>query len=409
MVALGMGKHELTHEVIFIGLPGPTHHYGGLSADNVASSSNRGTISSPKQAALQVLALVRRLRGLGVNTAILPPQLRPHMALLPMGIAAAPLALLEQASSSSAMWVANAATVTPSCDSADGLLHLTTANLLTNPHRRIEAEDTYRTLSAIFSHVPNAVVHPPVANPDEGAANHMRLGGLHVFVYGEAGRQSLAASQEIAKSHGLSPQQTLFIEQNPEVIRAGVFHNDVIAVSHETLLLVHEKAYVGGIKAIEEAAPNAKIITVAERELSVEEAVKTYFFNSQIVNTKNGMAVIAPAELETLYGGKAAKLMRKYFNQVHFLDLHQSMKNGGGPACLRLRVPMLESQLAGLVLADDAQLAALENLIEKYYPETLTPEGLREPQLYEHCKMLLEELLPLLGISSPSPSGRGPG
>ncbi len=250
-------------EVIFVGLPGPTHHYGGLSADNVAAVSNRGSISNPRQAALQALDLVRLLLSLGIEAAILPPQLRPHMGLLHQHFQgdddaviqqAAKNApeLLEKASSASAMWTANAATVAPAIDCADGKLHITTANLHTNLHRRIEAEATYHTLQAIFKTAPGCEVHPPLFAklPDEGAANHMRLSpshadtGLHVFAYSDGdGRQDLAASQAIAAQHHLSAAQALFVKQNPEVIRQGVFHNDVIAVSNEYVLLAHEKAY----------------------------------------------------------------------------------------------------------------------------------------------------------------------
>ena len=428
-------------EVIFVGLPGPTHHYGGLSEDNVASTANRGSVSNPKQAALQVLELVRLLRRLGTTVAILPPQLRPSLAMLRQQfggsddeviLEAAKRApqLLEKASSASAMWTANAATIAPSIDTADHKLHITVANLFTHPHRRIEAEDTYRVLQALFRTTHDSMVHPPLAADaglqDEGAANHMRLSpghdarGLHVFVYGadgdndpEGARQTLSASHAIAAQHRLSPQEMLFIKQNPQVITQGVFHNDVIAVSHEHVLLAHEKAYENGPEDIERIAhayralhpgKEALLLTIGEEELSVEEAVHTYFFNSQIVTKADGsMALIAPTEVKTLYGGKAARLMEKLcaghnpIKQVHYVDLRQSMRNGGGPACLRLRVPMNVRQLADLgentrVLADDLLLAALTKLIEAHYPAQLQAADLGDPALYKNCRQMLTEL-----------------
>src|SRR5690606_35310459 len=107
-------------EVIFVGLPGPTHNYAGLSPDNVAASTNRGRISRPREAALQALGLVRLLTSLGVEAAILPPQLRPHIPLLQTKFSGEPdevirkaakeaPELLQKACSSSAMWTANAA------------------------------------------------------------------------------------------------------------------------------------------------------------------------------------------------------------------------------------------------------------------------------------------------------------
>jgi succinylarginine dihydrolase len=443
---------QTVQEVIFVGLPGPTHHYSGLSSDNVASNLNRGSISNPRQAALQGLDLARLLNSLGIRAAILPPQLRPHLPLLRQHFSGndasvilqasreAP-ALLESASSSSAMWVANAATVTPAMDAGDGKLHLTTANLFTNIHRRIEAEDTHRVLSAIFAKVPDVMVHPPLSAAagvrDEGAANHMRLSdghsgkGLHVFVYGadgrptdpETARQTLSASKAVAKLHQIADNQAYFVRQNPEVIRGGVFHNDVIAVSNGHVLLAHEQAYDGQMHSIEQIAeaygalyPGKKpcVIPVRSCDLSVEEAVHTYFFNSQIVTRPDGgMVLIAPLETKELYDGKAADIMERIcmspdnpIDEMHMIDLRQSMQNGGGPACLRLRVPVNEEQLAALssqtqVMATEALLDQLSEVIEQHYPEQLHPMDVGNPDLYQCCRHVLTELgrvmqLPLL-------------
>lgn len=426
-------------EVIFIGMPGPTHHYGGLSADNVASSTNRGSASNPQLAALQAISLARRLRELGLVPAILPPQLRPHLPLLAerftdvsgdaLIVKAAKEApeLLESASSSSAMWSANAATVSPIADNKDGKLHLTTANLHTNLHRRIEAQDTHALLCAIFAPIPKTIMHPPLpdAQRDEGAANHMRLAprhfaqGLNVFVYSKAGRQSLEACQAIASAHGLMPEATLFIEQNPKVIEAGVFHNDVIAVSNEHVLLVHEDAYAGGREDIarigvaykQVSGHNLTTLIIERNELSVQEAVQTYFFNSQILTKFAGnMAVIAPKEVQELFGGKAMRLFEKIardsgnpIDEIITLDLRQSMRNGGGPACLRLRVAMNSAQLTALhensnVLADEPLLAALETLVKKHYREELYTADVADPALYHECKAMREELLALMRL-----------
>lgn len=437
------------HELICIGLPGPTHHYGGLSPDNVASSRNRGSVSNPKQAALQALELARLLNGLGVVTAILPPQLRPHLPLLRQhftGDDADILAqaertapeLLEKSASAASMWTANAATIAPAWDCADGALHITTANLYTNVHRRIEAEDTYRVLKAIFAQVPHAIVHPPLTAAtgmrDEGAANHMRLApthadkGLHVFVYGADGstrdpasaRQTLLASQAIQKQHCLAENQSLFIRQNPDVIRAGVFHNDVIAVSNESLLLAHAEAFEEGeddMARIQGAYtalhPGAKLHTVmiAPEELSVEEAVQCYFFNSQIVSLADGgMALIAPLEVKLLHEGRGLALMERMcadagnpITQVHTVDLRQSMRNGGGPACLRLRIQVTQAQLEALraqarVVVDEALLEQLTQLIHHHYPDELMAADLANPALYAASSALLQELSQVMGL-----------
>jgi len=436
-------------EVIFVGLPGPTHNYGGLSTDNVASSLNRGTSSNPKQAAYQALALVRLLKSLGITAGILPPQLRPHLPTLCgqfpgdaeeviRTAAAKHPALLEKMYSSSAMWAANAATVSPGPDTQDHKLHLTTANLHTNLHRRIEAEDTHRVLSAIFSHVPDCVMHPPLDAArgfrDEGAANHMRLAprhsdpALNVYVYGTDGsegdpktaRQTFSASDEIRKQHALRPRQSLFVKQDPDVIKEGVFHNDVIAVSNESVLLVHEKAYAGGMDDIERITlayetlhPGKKLclLLIKNTDLEVDEAVHTYFFNSQIVTKPNGMmAIVAPTEVKDLYAGKAARLMESIkndmgnpINEIHFADLRQSMNNGGGPACLRLRVPMTGAQIDAVkahvnVIADEALLMGIEKIIENQYPSELSADALADPRLYSVCRAMLSQLAGLMKL-----------
>jgi len=444
---------EPLQEVIFVGIPGPTHHYSGLSPDNVASNLNRGTVSNPRQAALQALDLIRLLQSLGVIAAVLPPQLRPHMPLLRQHFSgsdeevikqaafSAPV-LLAQAASTSSMWTANAATVSPVTDCADGKLHITTANLFTNLHRRIEAEDTYRVLQAIFAGAPDCVVHYPLSAAagacDEGAANHMRFSpnasaqGLEVFVYGadgsardpESARQTLSASKALQRQHHIPENAALFMRQNPIVIDEGVFHNDVIAVSHENLLLVHERAYDNGrydIARISEAysalhpGHELRVIGIEEDDLSLEEAVHTYLFNSQIVTRPDGgMALIAPIETGLLYEGKAARLLERIrddtsnpIDAIYPIDLRQSMRNGGGPACLRLRVPMTSAQLAAVsssvrVVADDIMLAALEKIIRTYYPEQLMPQDLGDISHYYKCREALAAFsdvmrLPLLG------------
>ena len=399
----------------------------------------------------------------GQTVGLLAPQLRPYIPLLaeyfPTALGADALieiaakenpTLLEKASASSAMWAANAATVSPSPDNADGKLHITTANLQTNLHRRIEASDTHALLAAIFKNVPDSVVHPPLnpspnrgearrgadmataaqqcplPNPpptgegiqymDEGAANHMRLGLLNVFVYSDAGRQSLSASETIAKNHGV--KHALFVKQNAEVIARGVFHNDVIAVSNDNVLLVHESAFADSGDTIRIAQVYEKIhgqklivITILDAELSVDEAVATYLFNSQIITKPDGkMAIIAPEEVGILYDGKAQKLLEKIradasnpIDEIITLDLRQSMRNGGGPACLRLRVPMLPAQLSALqkttnVIANDALLAGVEAIVEKYYPDELSASNLGNPELYHACQKMRDEMLALMKL-----------
>lgn len=437
-----------TKEVIFVGLPGPTHHYGGLSRDNVASEKNRGNSSSPKEAALQVLDLMRLMISLGEKVAILPPLLRPHMPLLRQHfegsndavIRAAALEapeLLEQACSSSSMWCANAATVSPVFDTKNSHLHITTANLFSNLHRRIEAEDTHYVLQQIFAEVPDCTVHMPLSAAagmhDEGAANHMRFApthdakGVEVFVYGADGstrdpqsaRQSLLASQEVMTAHQLPSKHALLVRQNPHVITQGVFHNDVIAVGHLNCLLAHELAFDAGAKAFDQIGAAYKALhkdalhelIISEDDLSIEEAVHSYLFNSQIIGTAvDGMSIIAPQETEELFEGKAMKLLEALcargdnpIRNVYTADLRQSMRNGGGPACLRLRVVMRDDQLEALtrqrhVCIDAELLEGIEETIHNHYPDHLTPQSLGNPLLYTACENALKSFSELMDV-----------
>src|SRR5262249_53263370 len=190
------------------GLVGPTHHFGGLSFGNLASMTHAGWHSRPRQAARQGLAQMRPARALGVPQAVLPPLPRPDVGFLrqvgfpgsdaevmAQAAASAPY-LLRLAMSSAFMWVANAATVIPSSDSADSRCHVVVANLAATAHRALEGSARAAMLRLLFRDSNLVVVHDPLPpNPvlsDEGAANHCRLaapqadGGYHLFVYGRA-------------------------------------------------------------------------------------------------------------------------------------------------------------------------------------------------------------------------------
>ena len=225
------------------------------------------------------------------------------------------------------MWAANAATISPGADTGDSRLHMTPANLHTQFHRSIEAATTSRILRKIFSDEQRFAHHPSLpssaAFSDEGAANHTRLWagdgsapGLEIFTYGRSGsrserpsrypaRQSLEASQSIARLHGLRQGGVLFVRQNPGAIDAGAFHNDVVCVGHRNVLLFHELAFDNGREAAEEihasfaavCAPPLFLLEVPESELPLTDAVATYLFNSQLVTLgDDSIALIAPLE-----------------------------------------------------------------------------------------------------------------
>jgi succinylarginine dihydrolase len=436
------------YEVNMDGLVGPTHHYAGLSAGNLASKANAQSMANPAAAAHQGIQKMRLLHNLGLKQAVLLPHRRPNLELLhELGFSGTPVQQIQKAAriapqllsacySASSMWTANAATVSASSDTKDSRIHFTAANLITNLHRHQEADFSRKLLQQVFADERYFYHHPilpkTMITADEGAANHSRLcrhhqdSGLGLFVYGkrifplgnnDAGtvrypaRQTLEASQAIARSHQLDPKKIVFAAQNPAVIDQGVFHNDVIAVANESLLLLHEDAFLNQASVLEELRQKAsfpiQIIEVSRRQLGVNDAVKNYLFNSQLVTLADKkMAMIAPSECETHPCIKKIidDLLQNDdipITQVHYLDLKQSMRNGGGPACLRLRVPLNEDELSAIhqgIIVTDALLASLDSWVDKHYRTELNASDLADPSLLQESFIALDELAVLLDL-----------
>lgn len=421
-------------EINFDGLIGPTHNYGGLSLGNLASAGNAAQTARPRAAALQGLAKMRACMDLGLAQGILLPHDRPNTALLrTLGIHgtddqvcarahAADPALLRNAVSASAMWAANAATVSPAPDTADGRCHLSVANLSSNLHRSIEAAETERQLRIIFADARHFAVHAPLPAPlgDEGAANHMRMGahhgtpGIEIFVYGKRqpggfpARQHRAASEAVARRHGLYPARTHFARQSDAAIQAGAFHNDVVAVANETVLFAHEQAFEDKAALyafIEAEVAEAAIIEVPAARVSLADAVSSYLFNSQLVTLpEGGMALIVPGEArdnDAVWAWLRELLASNGpIRALHVMDVRESMRNGGGPACLRLRVAVDEAAMAAIdprFLLDEAKWEALHRLVEAHWPETIAPGDLGHPNLWHTAWQARQALLNHIG------------
>ncbi|MGN6498314.1 MAG: N-succinylarginine dihydrolase [Tsuneonella sp.] len=378
-------------EINFDGIVGPSHNYAGLSLGNLAATAHAGDASYPRAAALQGLAKMRHNMALGLTQGFLLPLPRPngdYLARLGANPATDPR-LTAQAWSASSMWTANAATVSPAPDTADGRCHLTLANLVTMPHRAQEWPDTARQLALAFADSAHFAVHQPVPPSfgDEGAANHMRLcedhgaPGVEVFVYGRSGgafpaRQHEQASRAVARLHGLDPARTLFVEQNPAAIAAGAFHNDVVAVANGRVLFTHGEAFAdqaGTYAAIRAAFPQLEVVEVPASAVSLAEAIRTYLFNAQLVTLPGGdMALIVPSEcsesaavsrfLEGMLAGNGP------IGRVLPVDVRQSMANGGGPACLRLRVVADPRTVDSRFLLDEAKAEAIEAAVANHWP-----------------------------------------
>ncbi|MGS2720632.1 N-succinylarginine dihydrolase [Paraglaciecola aestuariivivens] len=442
-------------EANFDGLVGPTHNYAGLSYGNVASLSNASASSSPKQAAKQGLKKMKALADLGMVQGVLAPQERPDVASLRrLGFSGTDQAVLAAAAkqapaifqaccSASSMWTANAATVSPSADTADGKVHFTPANLTNKFHRSLEPQVTGNILKATFADQQYFAHHTHLPDNehfgDEGAANHTRLcqdygqSGLEIFVYGRhafdtskpapkkfPARQTYEASQAIARLHGLSQDKVVYVQQNPDLIDQGVFHNDVISVGNQNVLFYHEQAFYQSEQALQEikqkfGSDDLHFICVNTSDVSVQDAVKSYLFNTQIITLANGeMAIIAPTDCQenSAVSAYLDNLVQQNtpIKKVFYHDVKQSMRNGGGPACLRLRVAMNEQEFAAVnqqTLMSEHKFAQLNTWVDKHYRDTLHVNDLSDPQLLIESRTALDELTQLLDLGSVYPFQQG--
>ncbi|MGC0927827.1 N-succinylarginine dihydrolase [Pantoea agglomerans] len=432
-------------EANFDGLVGLTHHYAGLSFGNEASTRNQLQPSNPRLAAKQGLLKMKALADMGYVQGVIPPHERPNIAALrQLGfggsdeqvLAAAGKnapGLLSAVSSASAMWVANAATVSPSADSLDGRVHLTVANLNNKFHRAIEAPETAWLLRSIFRDDRHFAVHdalPQVAMfGDEGAANHNLLGdaygerGVQLFVYGRdsshegnapqryPARQTREASEAVARLHQLSPESVLYAQQNPAVIDQGVFHNDVIAVSNQQMLFCHQHAFVNQpelLAQLRSRVPGFVALEVPENRVSVKDAVETYLFNSQLLSRPDGTMMLVLPEESRQHPGVWRYLCEQVeadtpLKALKVFDLRESMYNGGGPACLRLRVvltPQEQQAVNPAVLMNDRLFSTLNNWVDRHYRDRLTQADLVDPQLLREGRDALDELTKLLDLGN---------
>ena len=410
-------------EINFDGLIGPSHNYAGLSPGNLAATRNAGAVAHPRAAALQGIAKMRANLDLGLVQGILLPHPRPDhhwLESVATNYTDAPQYLRAQALSASAMWAANAATVSPAPDTADGRCHLSVANLGTMPHRSHEWPATLAQLRLAFAH-PAFAVHPPVPLPfgDEGAANHMRLcehhdaPGIEIFVYGEAGgpfpaRQHREASEAVARRHDLDPARTLFWRQSDAAIAAGAFHNDVVAVANQTVLFAPEQAFADRERVYDELRrlmPIVEIVEVPAARVSLEDAIASYLFNAQLVSRETGMTLILPEEARANL--PVWRWLREHvagngpIRQLEVVDVRESMANGGGPACLRLRVVANPGTVDPRFLVDHAKLDRIAAIVEQYWPDHIAPDAIGEPDLIaaiETAHRRLFEGLDLVGL-----------
>lgn len=419
------------------GLSGPTYHFGGLASGNLASHQHANEHSNPKLAAMQCLQVMRLLADLGASVAVMPIQCRPHLKFLhALGFRGRPEVVLQKVAkqdmnlllasySSAHVFVANAAHVCASCDARDGKVHITPANLTSNLHRMMEVPSTAKMLQSIFTDERYFKHHSPLPSQatfsDEGQANDVRLcddAAVHLFCYGVAqkqttqhfaARQSLAACQAVARLHRLDRERVIFAEQSARAIDAGVFHHDIVCASHSRFMMLHQDAFAHQEQVISQLTAmcqDVMLVEINRRHLSLEQAVESYLFNSQLVRLgEDALAMIAPQECQQVPAAQAQidRLLEgdNPIQRVDYVFESEGMKNGGGPACLRLRLLLSEQEMAAVhpgVLFSNALEEKLKQWIDRYYRDRLSLEDLLDPLLIQEAQEACEALGDMLGI-----------
>jgi len=429
-------------EINFDGLIGPTHNYAGLSQGNLASQKHLNQTSNPKAAALQGLDKMRLIMDQGIPQGFFLPHERPHlMTLRAIGFGGTDEEVINQAAkknpallknvySASSMWSANAATFSPSIDSNDQKIHITPANLNSMFHRSIEHEFTKTQLELMFGGV--AKVHEPIKNisgyGDEGAANHLRVSAQHlmpgfqIFVYGSSAfevhqgiiaRQAEEISQAVSIQHQLDPDRVLFLKQNEQAIYSGSFHNDIVSLANEEVFIFHQEAFADRVELervlhqLKDHVKGFHPIEILSKDISLDDLVSSYLLNSQLITVKNNeMMMLLPEEVQN--HGNCMKWLEEIkssspIKRLEFVDIHQSMMNGGGPACLRFKAVVNSDELVKInkkFLLSPEKLINLRALVSKHYRDRINPDDLLDIKLMEESYLFLDELTQLLGIGS---------
>jgi succinylarginine dihydrolase len=200
----------------------------------------------------------------------------------------------------------------------------------------------------------------------------------------------------------------VFARQHPRAIAAGAFHNDVVMVATCERLLLHESSLVDQdtvLHTLRQHLPGLQVYQVRQRDLSLTQAVKSYLFNSQLLHTPQGYVLLAPMQSSS---GPAARVAQRlldagFIDRLLFQELDQSMAGGGGPACLRLRLPLTPQEITSMapgVLLDAATLQQLEAWVDRHYRDELTPAALADPLLLREAQQALDALTQILGLGS---------
>ena len=183
-----------------------------------------------------------------------------------------------------------------------------------------------------------------------------------------------------------------------------------MATSHRNVWLHHEHAYIDADKTILEIEERFELVTqqslhrckITAAELPLCDAVSSYLFNGQLLPSDRGpelMTMLCPEQVrETPTALRAIESLIDSDGPIvacEFVELRESMNNGGGPACLRLRVPMNEANwknLPGNLRFSETIADQLCRVIESTYPAKLETSDLTSLELVHQVKLAVQEL-----------------
>ena len=162
-----------------------------------------------------------------------------------------------------------------------------------------------------------------------------------------------------------------------------------------------------GNDALAEASSEPIFVEVSSADRPLADAISSYLFNSMLVSLpgEDRLTLICPTETRDNPRSHAVAQALAASNgpigRVQYVDVRQSMRNGGGPACLRLRVVLTEAELAATNPAmrlTDALHARLKTWGERWYRDELRPADLADPALLDESRSALDELTAILDL-----------
>jgi succinylarginine dihydrolase len=151
--------------------------------------------------------------------------------------------------------------------------------------------------------------------------------------------------------------------------------------------------------------PGFEYVEVAAADVPLEDAIRSYLFNAQLVTLSDGeMALIVPGEARetpSVWGWIERHLAGNGpIRRVEVVDVRQSMANGGGPACLRLRVVADPASVDPRFLVDSDRIDRIAEVVARTWPDEIDHRDLQSAALIADIERARAALLETLGLQA---------